>query len=247
MNIIAIVGCLCLLFVSEAFSAKKQSDREMAGLVKSVRVVREYKTFSNVRLKSAEVSKLLIERPYKTVTYDRKGVLLEEDNLYGLQYTYTYSAEGLRVKTANGATLPGSGYPIGPYVAERDANKYDKLGLKIGAVTYLGTSDATPWIRKSYEYDNQGRILRLSNYWRDSNLILTLHSAVTYAYNVKGAEEEVVWRDAAGALMDRLSYSGYKYDSKGNWDERIEERSQVYDKNQQKEQQASVYRVITYY
>src|SRR4029453_6715058 len=121
MNTIAIVALLCLFCAPGAWSQKKRPDRELAGLVGPVRIVREYRTFSKRRLEPSEVSKLLEGRPYKTVTYSREGVLLEEDNLYGLRYTYSYSAVGLRVKTANGDINPGSGTPIPPYVAQRDA------------------------------------------------------------------------------------------------------------------------------
>ena len=174
------------------------------------------------------------------------GNLLEEEYLFGLRYTYTYDADGLRVKTAHGDRSPGSGKPIPPYVAQRDDNEYDASGSKIETVTYL-RGDADPWSREAYEYDERGRMRRLSRYWRDSAKSLKLSHVVTYTYGVGGQEEEVVWRDAAGALMDRLSYSNYKYDHRGNWVERTEARFQVYDSRQPKEQWRTVYRVIIYY
>lgn len=110
MKVIA-VACLCLLCLPEAWAQKKQSDRELAGLAGPVRVVREYRTFSQHRLKATEVLKLLENAAYRTITYNRGGDLLQEDNVWGLRYTYSYSADGLRVKTANGDRYPGSGNP----------------------------------------------------------------------------------------------------------------------------------------
>lgn len=212
-----------------------------------MRIVREYRTFSKRRLEPSEVSKLLEGRPYKTVTYSREGVLLEEDNLYGLRYTYSYSAVGLRVKTANGDISPGSGTPIPPYVAQQDADKYDTSGSMIETVAYLRQDEANPWFRRTYEYDDRGRIRKLSHYGRVSANNLRFSHVVTYTYDGNGDEQEMCWRDVAGALMDKLSYSNYKHDRRGNWIERAEARFQVYDRYQPEQQWGTIYRVITYY
>lgn len=244
-TIIFVVAYLCLLCAPEVWSQKKRSDRELDGLVGPVHIVRVYRTFSQYRLRPAEVQRLTETRPYKTLTYDRGGALLEEDNLWGLRYTYSYSAAG-RVKTANGDKSPGSGDPIPPYVAERSADKYDPSGNKIETLGYL-RHEATPWFRRTYEYDDAGRVRRISNYERDARSNLKLSSAVTYNYDVKGDEREVSWRDPAGAPMDTLAYTNYKHDRNGNWVERTEARHQVFDKHQPKEQWGTIYRVITYY
>jgi hypothetical protein len=247
MNIIAIVATLCLLCTSELSTQKKRSDRDLAGLVGPVRAVREYRTFSQQRLGPAEVSRLLEGRPYKTATYNRGGDLLEEAASYGLRCTYRYSAEGLRVKTAHGDVSPGSGTPLGPYVAQRNADKYDISGNKIATVAYLGGDEAIPWFRQSYEYDGRGRVRTLSHDWRDSANDLRLSHVITYTYDVKGDEKEVAWRNAAGELIDRLTYSNYKHDRRGNWTERMEARFQVYDSGQPKEQWGTLYRLVIYF
>lgn len=156
-----------------------------------------------------------------------------------------YSADGLRVKTANGDRSPNSGIPIPPYVAQREVHKYDRSGSKVETVAYL-RNETSPWFRRTYEYDDKARMRRISHYERDSTNNLRLSHVVTYAYDDKGDEQEVCWRDAAGALMDRLSYSTYKHDHRGNWVERTEARFQVYDKQEPNDQWGTVYRVITY-
>jgi YD repeat-containing protein len=209
-------------------------------------VVREYRTFSKHKLKPAEIKRLSETRPYKTLTYNREGDLLEEDNLWGLRYTYSYDAAGLRMKTANGDKSPGSGDPIAPYVAELIADKYDASGNKIETVSYIKYG-ATPWFRHTYEYDDKGRRRRMLYYGRDATSNLKLSRVVTYTYVVKGNEREACWRDAAGELVDRLTYTNYKLDRMGNWVERTEARYQIYDKHQPREQWGTIYRVITYY
>ena len=151
-----------------------------------------------------------------------------------------------RVKTANGDKNPGSGNLIPPYVAERSADKYDPSGNKIETVAYL-KDEATPWFRRTYEYDDRGRLRRLSYYGREATSDLKLSYVVTYTYDLRGNERKTCWLDPTGALMDRLSYTNYKADSVGNWVERTEARYQVYDPNQPKEQWGTIYRVITYY
>lgn len=245
VNFIFVASYLCLLYTPEVWS-QKRSDREADGLVGPVHVVREYRTFSQQRLKPVEVQRLLETWPYKTFTYDRGGDLLEEDNLWGLRYTYSYGAAGLRVKTAHGDKSPNSGASLLPYVAERSADKYDPSGKKIETLTYL-KNEATPWFRRTYEYDDRGRMRRLLNYGRDTTSNLKLSYVVTYTYDVEGGEREACWRDPAGQLMDTLSYTNYKLDRMGNWVERTEARYQIYDKNQPKEQWGTFYRVITYY
>ena len=246
VSFIFVAAYVCLLCMPEVWSQKKQSERELDGLVGPVQVVREYRTFSKQRPKPAEVQQILKTRPYKTLTYDRGGDLLEEDNLWGLRYTYSFSPIGFRVKIANGDKSPGSGDSIPPYVAERSTDNYDPSGYKIETVVYL-KNEAIPWFRRTYEYNDRGRMQRLLYYGRDATSNLKLSYVVTYTYDVKGNQREACWRDPAGALMDRLSYTNYKFDRMGNWVERTEARYQLFSKNQPKEQWGTIYRVITYY
>jgi len=226
MNTIALVVSLCLLCPPAAWIQRRRSDRELAGLAGPVRSVQV--------------------RGYTTLTYSEGGGLLEEDTLYGTRRTYHYSADGVRVVTVSGAKTPGSGFPLPPYVARREADRY-AAGNKVETVTYLGGEESAPWLRQTYEYDGEGRVQREFRYMRDADRHLKLFHVITYTYDARGDEVEVCWRDAAGALMDRLSYTNYKHDRRGNWVERTQLRFQVYDKNQPKEQRAIIYRVITYY
>ena len=246
VNFILVAAYVCVLCMPEVWSQKKRSDRELDGLVGPAQIVREYRTFSQQRLKPAEIQRLFETRPYKILKYDRGGELLEEDNLWGLRYTYSYSAAGLRVKIAHGDKSPGSGNSIPPYVAERHTDKYDSSGNKIETLAYL-KNEATPWFRRTYEYDDRGRMSRLLYYGRDATSNLKLSYVVTYTYDVQGDELEACWRNPDGELMDTLSYTNYKFDRMRNWVERTEARHQVYDKNQPKEQWGTIYRVITYY
>jgi len=246
INLIILAACLCFLCAPEVCSQKRRSDREFDGLVGLVHVVREYRTFSQQRLKAAEVRRLLQWRPYKTLTYDRAGNLLEEDNRWGLRYTYTYSPVGLRVKTANGDVYPDSGNPIPSYIAERSADKFDPSGNKSETIVYL-QSEIIPWFRETFEYDDRGRLRTRSHFGRDATANLKLSYVVIHTYDRRGNETEACWRDPNGALMDRLSYTNYKVDRMGNWVERTEKRYQVFDPNQPKEQRETVYRFITYY
>lgn len=92
--IIAVVAYVCLWYPREVSSQKKRSDRELAGLVGPVILVREYRTFSRYKLKPKALAKLLQTRPYRTSTYDMGGDLKREDNLWGRLYTYSYSTDG---------------------------------------------------------------------------------------------------------------------------------------------------------
>lgn len=152
----------------------------------------------------------------------------------------------MRVITVNDDISPGSGLPLPPYVIQRDAYKYDTSGNKIETIAYL-INHGDPWFRETYEYDDSGRLRKRSWYERDSDKNLKLFRAVTYTYDGRGNLKEESWRDAGGTLMDRLSYTGYKHDRRGNWIERSEARFQIYDRNQPKEQWGTVYRFISYY
>jgi hypothetical protein len=230
---------------SASAQQRRQSDRELAGLRGAVQIVREYRTFSAVKLTPIEVAKLLKLPAYRTFTYNTTGDLIEETNLYGLNYTYSYRADGQRLKTAHGDKSPGSGMPLPDYVAERYASDYDKAGRKTQTITYL-RDGSTPWFRQTFEYDANDRIRTLTHYRREADGKLVLGHTITYTYR-EGDEVEILWRDAAGALMDKFSYSNYKHDANGNWTERSEARHQVYDPAQPKEQWGTIYRVITYY
>ena len=242
MKILVVFGFLSLSFPFLGWSQKMKSDRESAGLIGSVHEVREYRTQG---LKTSDILKLSEHRPYKTLTYDRSGMLLEEDNLYGLHYVYAHGSDGIRIKTAVGARSPGSGDLLPPHVVERYSDKFETSGRKSETITFL-PDGLSPWTRSRYEYDESGRLIKLSNYWRDPALNLTLTHVITYTY-VNRDEKEMYWRYVAKGEIDRWSYSNYKHDGKGNWVERTETRYQTYDPYQPKNQQSKVYRFIDYY
>lgn len=132
-------------------------------------------------------------------------------------------------------------------MTQRNSDGYKASGHRMETIAYLSSEDSAPWFRLKYEYDDNGRMRRLSHYGRDPAGNLKLSHVVTYTRHIKGDEEEVRWLDPNGELRDRLSYSNYKHDRRGNWVERTEARYQVYDKNQPKEQWGTIYRVISYY
>ena len=244
MKILVCLGFLSLLLTFEGWSQKTQSDRESAGFMGPVHVVREYRTTG--KLSAAEISKLSENRAYKTLTYDRSGMLLEEDNLYGLHYTYTYGADGIRIKTAVGDKSPGSGDLLPPYVAERSRDKYAASGRKSETIVFL-KHELSPWTRTTYEYDGPGRLRKIFHYWRDANHNLVLSRVINFAYHPNGDEKELLWRYEGTAAISRWSFANYKRDGKGNWVERTETGYQTYDPYQPKEQRATVYRFIDYY
>ena len=73
MKIINVAVSLCVFFAPGAREQEMRSDREQAGLVGPVRVIREYRTFSQRRLNPAALSKLLekaLTKPLPTVKKD---------------------------------------------------------------------------------------------------------------------------------------------------------------------------------
>ena len=225
---------------------KRQSDLQHDGLVGRVRAILEFRFHETKEMPKYQAgrSKEWGGSPYLTISYNEKGDKTEETHLYGPpKIVYGYNSEGNRIVNqwfdgrATNSGEPKHPVPGRPY---KEEYKYDTLGRRIER---LIRESPYQW-RTVYSYGNSDWLKEEHLYsLKDGSLIWR----ISYTYNAKGAVKREVWYHGNDFLDDEITYSDYKYDSRGNWIVRKAARHQHYDKNMPEYQMWWTYREIIYY
>lgn len=208
-----------------------------------------------------------VDRPYNDIAvgtqcrestdlYDRNGRLLQHSAYPGTcgqdetRFEYTYAADGSRTSQTQEFRAPGSTSPppvvnmgstsMSPQDAgpPRVSFKYDADGKLIELRSVRPSGKLI--YRNTYTYDAQGRLIEAAGH--GGNDQLSDRRVYTYANNER-VPTTFTYYGRDGKVYDRITYSGYEFNSIGDWTKRKETDAQDPNKNRV----SLVTRTIEYY
>ena len=144
-----------------------------------------------------------------TYTYNDKGNPIEEKSSYpegNLSVKYTYDG--------NDNLIEKRQYNSNGRLDWRSTYQYDDKGNLMQYNYYDPVGDLPA--KKTYTYDDRGRKIGVKAYNDDGSLSY----ASTFTYDDRGNQTGVKHYDSDGSL-ESVSVLEYKYDSEGNWIERV--------------------------
>jgi hypothetical protein len=243
-----VIASLLGILLSSTAPTQKKSDREIAGLVGPVEMVREYIGSTCTKLDDSVLGKT---KAYRTMTFAENGSALEEISLYGARTKFSQDAEGNRIRTAflTGSST-SSGLPPPPTIY-KESDRYDNLGRLAERIIHWGQSTANlaACSRVVYTYDVKGRALEELSFNCATNSSSPL-ARMTYSYSsskAREALEEGSLFDGDGVLKGRWAYRDYRFDRKGNWVRRTEIAENVLSGGQTAKVTVIHCRVLRYY
>ncbi|MDR1593221.1 MAG: hypothetical protein LBS43_01895 [Prevotellaceae bacterium] len=165
---------------------------------------------------------------YNHGVYAQKKLYVHDDNgntTEVLRYTstdtlvyrsvYKYDDKGNNIEAAGYVVTGSADSLVGTTV-----NKYDEKGNCIEKSNYKA-----PWDLENkslYKYDNEGKMIEKNNYDSKENLI----NKTMYKYNDEGFLTEVCVYNSEDKSDKKTSYK-YRYDTVGNWIEKIDYESDI--------------------
>lgn len=136
----------------------------------------------------------------KTMTYDRRGYIIDNDELVRHNtYKYSFNEDNLPVERNE--------YNADSALVGKETYAYDKKGNKIMATLY--GADGTLQVKTVFKYDDNGNAIEESNYDSKGAFV----SKFIYKYDDTGKPVEYNGYREDGKLMNRFLY---RYDETGN-------------------------------
>jgi hypothetical protein len=260
---------VCLVFFSASEAAKRKNDLEREGLKGPVKkVLIEIAKLSKSTGTLKEHSRI----PWLSMTFDRSGNKIEEDQLYveevlNFKSVFAYDPQG-RLKEGTEFNYKGGADFKWEY-------SYDPTGKRIEETRYdLNTKSF--FSRSSYLYDDAGNLIEetrlhalsandfkwiyryddkrnkieedffVTKFHKPSNgKKSTLDTRTVWHYDGKGNAVDETRYDPSGSMKSKKFYS-YEYDARGNWIEQFA-RTATSSGRPEADPSEVTYRTITYY
>lgn len=230
MNVTLIVVVI-LLFQTPS---PKKTDKEIAGLIGSVRSVR-----TEIARISKEGDKWVEGKRFapRVVVYDVDGHItgaaefMDDKNLVS-KTAYSNDGEGNRIEK----TIINKSNGSQETLSVKYSYQYDVKGNRVEEIRHFGDGRS----KTTYKFDDKNTLVEVTELSPNPP-----HSKCVETYDGKGPQRDRVCFDKTGALALRVSYS-YEFDSTGNWVKRVENYVGMKDGKEAHAGRTAIYRTIKY-